>query len=347
MGWVQFRSVSGGYPGASPLLNKFDLSIGCEVGEGKIIALMGNSAVGKSTLLRLLADADTRSTVITDGEIVFSENTKLAYVPQSPVFVETLNSERNISLFDHVRAIRDDLDVDMRSKFVNALEVDRFPKKQAVSSLSGGQRQRVMLARTLGLAPNLLLLDEPAAALDPGARGSFLFQLREIICQRAILAIYVTHNLEEAREFCNEIVFLKREVDQPLSGSQVPLPIDKFMNFPPNLQAAVFVKSPYFVTMPRVEAMSIGLEISSDTETVGIDGRLVTCGCSVGLKCRVIFATSQTVGLSGTEGVSFRILVPRNNLLDSSHDQLAVGNYLTLDCSRAVFRYGSSGQAID
>jgi ABC-type Fe3+/spermidine/putrescine transport system ATPase subunit len=107
--------------------------------------------------------------------------------------------------------------------------------EREVTDLSGGEQQRVALARTLAAGPRLLLLDEPLAALDRSLRKQLLTELRKILRETGIPAIYVTHDQEEAYTIADTLALL-------MNGRIVQMgsPADVYQN-PVSLQAAAFL----------------------------------------------------------------------------------------------------------
>lgn len=171
---------------------------------GGLITVLGPNGAGKTTLLRCLATimAPDEGTLLIDGLDPTHESDRieirrrLGYLPQDPGMAR---SARVFDVIDYVAVLKQHTDERRRRQEVFAvLErvglADRAAAK--VSELSGGMRQRLALAQALLGSPTLVLLDEPAAGLDPDER----FRLREIIAERRHRATIVqsTHLTEEA-----------------------------------------------------------------------------------------------------------------------------------------------------
>ena len=152
-----------------------DINFG--IGKGKLIGLLGPSGSGKTTILRMLAGLEHADSgeIIIDGRVVND-------VPAS---------ERGIGfVFQNYALFR----------YMTVYE-KRYPNQ-----LSGGQRQRVAFARALAPNPELLLLDEPFAAIDAKVRQELRSWLREMITRVGITSIFVTHDQDEAIEVADEII---------------------------------------------------------------------------------------------------------------------------------------------
>ncbi len=184
------------------------------VEKGKLVGLLGPSGSGKTTILRILAGLEPADS----GEI-FIAGREVSHVPASRrgigfVFQNyALFRYRNV--FDNIafglkvnhwkkQDIRDRVNELMELVGLTGLE-DRYPKQ-----LSGGQRQRVAFARALAVEPQLLLLDEPFAAIDAKVRKELRLWLRELISRVGITSIFVTHDQEEAVEMADEIIIINR-----------------------------------------------------------------------------------------------------------------------------------------
>ncbi len=187
-----------------------DLSF--SVGRGETICLLGPSGSGKSTTLRLIAGLEEPD----EGDILW-EGVSLAGVPvherrfglmfQDYALFPHMNVWQNVAFGLRMQALpRTEIEVRVRE----ALErVDLLPfAHRRVTDLSGGEQQRVALARTLAPRPRLLMLDEPLGSLDRALRERLLEDLRHILQETDIPAIYVTHDQEEAFAIADRIILL-------------------------------------------------------------------------------------------------------------------------------------------
>ena len=184
-----------------------------DIQRGETLALVGPNGAGKSTLLlalaRLLKPAggdiwyEGRSLRQWD-ELVYRR--KISFVFQSPLLMD-MTVEQNIALglkFRHVPKEETHLRV---GEWMKQLGVDTLAKRRA-GQLSGGEAQRVSLARALVLEPELLLLDEPFAALDPPTHSKLLEDLSYLLQQNHRTAVFVTHNLSEAAKLSHRIAVI-------------------------------------------------------------------------------------------------------------------------------------------
>lgn len=207
---VHFRAVSKVF-GNDVAVSDINL----EIPRGQITALIGPSGCGKSTILRLIVGLLTPDT----GEIQFDGDPiapgtimkirrRLGYVIQDGGLFPHLTARRNLALQSNLFGKNRD-EIEKRIAELCALTkfpnngLDRYPLE-----LSGGQRQRVSLMRALMLSPELLLLDEPFAALDPLVRVNLQRDLKEICAQLQQTVLVVTHDLPEAAFLANDIVLV-------------------------------------------------------------------------------------------------------------------------------------------
>ncbi|GAB4503985.1 MAG: hypothetical protein Fur0043_09780 [Anaerolineales bacterium] len=173
------------------------------IAPGETLAVVGPNGAGKSTLLLVLA----RLLKPSQGEILFqgqpiSAQSDTAYrrriglVMQDPLLFDTSVFE-NVASGLRFRGL-DRGEIQRRVRlWLGRLGVEDLSKRRA-SQLSGGEAQRVSLARALALEPQLLLLDEPFAALDPPTRSRLLDDLETLLQETATTTVFVTHDLDEA-----------------------------------------------------------------------------------------------------------------------------------------------------
>ena len=160
-----------------------------ELGGGKTLALIGPNGAGKSTLLAILAGALEP----TAGDVVArSPSLKVAWVPQRPALYGRLSARENLELFARLGSAEDPIQDATR-----LLGVVEIPDEGTVAGhLSGGNQQRLNLAIALLESPDVLLLDEPTAALDPRQRRQ-IWEVVDSIRARGGAVVFVTQNLEE------------------------------------------------------------------------------------------------------------------------------------------------------
>ena len=168
-----------------------DVSFGIE--KGKMVALLGPSGSGKTTILRMIAGLEKQDSgdVYINGKAVNNvspNERRVGFMFQNYALFPWLNVRDNIAY---------GLKIQKRTK----AEIDA-----RVKELSGGQRQRIALARALAPNPEVLLLDEPFAAIDAKIRKELRTWLRQTIDKVGVTTIFVTHDQEEAVEVSDEII---------------------------------------------------------------------------------------------------------------------------------------------
>lgn len=182
------------------------------IGQGKLIGLLGPSGSGKTTVLRMLSGLEQPDS----GDILFHGQRVNDKSPQQRgigfVF-QNYALFRHMSVFDNIAF---GLTVQKRKKADIAARVEELVQltglagleKRLPHQLSGGQRQRVAFARALAPEPQLLLLDEPFAAIDAKVRKELRTWLKDMIRRVGITSIFVTHDQEEAVEVADEIIIM-------------------------------------------------------------------------------------------------------------------------------------------
>jgi energy-coupling factor transporter ATP-binding protein EcfA2 len=118
-----------------------------------------------------------------------------------------------------------------------------FNRKTKVTDLSGGEKQRLMLLRALSIKPDFLLMDEPTTGLDSDVKLHFLNQVREIVLDQSILAIYVTHHKLETELIMDEIIYFDSNNSTGIDHVYQK-DIETFMDTPPVLDAVSALNYP-------------------------------------------------------------------------------------------------------
>jgi ABC-type Fe3+/spermidine/putrescine transport system ATPase subunit len=187
-----------------------DVSLTAERGE--LVCLLGPSGCGKSTLLRLTAGLEK----LDSGAVLFDGKSQEAVAPHMRGFGLMF---QDLALFPHMDVQRNvgfGMRMQRRSgdgikrrveELLELVGLEGYGRRK-VHELSGGERQRVALARSLAPEPKLLMLDEPLGSLDRVLRESLQSQVRSILKEVGVTAIYVTHDKHEAFAIADAIVFM-------------------------------------------------------------------------------------------------------------------------------------------
>ena len=173
-----------------------------EVEQGELFFLLGGSGCGKTTLLRCIAGLEkpTSGAIRFDRQDVTELPThkrEAAMVFQSYALWPHMSVERNIAFGLEERRVNK---AEVKRRVGEALEMVRLEGygPRGIDQMSGGQQQRVSLARALVVRPKVLLLDEPLSNLDARLRVEMRTEIRRIVKENGLTAVYVTHDQEEA-----------------------------------------------------------------------------------------------------------------------------------------------------
>ena len=193
--------------------------IDLEIQKGEVVAVIGPSGTGKSTLLRCINYLEQpEQGTIASGEVSVDAQSSTpkeikALRHQSAMVFQSYNLFKNMTVLDNVLQPLVTVQKMPRGK---ALEEARGYLKQVSlldkeneypSRLSGGQQQRVGIARAMAVKPQIILFDEPTAALDPSLVGEVLEVIRDLAKKHTTMLI-VTHEMRFAREAADKVVFM-------------------------------------------------------------------------------------------------------------------------------------------
>lgn len=231
---IEVKNVSKFF-GEKTALDHINLSIR----KGEFVTILGPSGCGKTTLLRLIAGFQTAS----EGEL-YIDGTEITQTPPHRRPVNTVFQK--YALFPHLN-VYDNIAFGLKLKKMPKAEMEKKVKValkmvgmtdyeyRDVNSLSGGQQQRVAIARAIVNEPEVLLLDEPLAALDLKMRKDMQMELKEMHRRLGITFVYVTHDQEEALTLSDTIVVMSEGKIQ-----QIGTPTDIY-NEPINSFVADFI----------------------------------------------------------------------------------------------------------
>lgn len=183
-----------------------------EVLQHETVCLLGPSGSGKSTLLRIIAGLEQpeSGSVIWQGEDITDKpphQRNFSFMFQDYALFPHLTVRENIAFGLRMRGkSADEINPEV-DRSLSMVRMDAFGQRR-VSDLSGGEQQRVALARALAPEPGLLMLDEPLGALDRALREHLLAELRSLLQDIDIPAIYVTHDQQEAFNIADRLLVL-------------------------------------------------------------------------------------------------------------------------------------------
>ena len=206
MASLSLKHINKTYPNGFEAVKDFNL----EIEDKEFIIFVGPSGCGKSTTLRMIAGLED----ITSGELKIGDRVVNDVEPKDRDIAMVF---QNYALYPHM-TVYDNMAFGLKLRKVPKEKIDKAVHEAAKildiehlldrkpKALSGGQRQRVAFARALAPNPELLLLDEPFAAIDAKVRQELRSWLRDMITKVGITSIFVTHDQDEAIEVADEII---------------------------------------------------------------------------------------------------------------------------------------------
>lgn len=218
---LQISDVSRIFLGPVPAIDRLSLQIPA----GQFVSILGPSGCGKSTLLRIVAGLDRPNS----GGVAFDpplRKHRIAYVFQDAHLLPWRNVLRNVALPLELAGVAKSQRLDAARGALQAVGLSdslyRYP-----AQLSGGMRMRVSLARALVVEPDLLLLDEPFAALDEITRLHLDQQLHRLWRQRKMTTIFVTHSITESVFLSERVIVSSPRPMRVVLDRAIDLPADR------------------------------------------------------------------------------------------------------------------------
>ena len=183
-----------------------------DVYKGDFIAVVGVNGSGKTTLAKSILNLLR----ISEGRINWSNGTKLGYLPQHTgledrFFPATVNEVVSTGLLKDKPFPKWLKRIDRRTitQTLQLFDIDHLGRKR-LGELSGGQQQRVLLARSMVMTPDVLILDEPTSALDQSSRQRFMDLLKKLNTENNLTILLITHDVAGVENYANRVLYLEK-----------------------------------------------------------------------------------------------------------------------------------------
>ncbi len=215
---IELRNVSYVYGYKTPFEAQALNSINLDIEEGSITGIIGHTGSGKSTLVRLFNGLEKPSSgqVFLDGKDIWEDPKSIAKIrfrvglvmqyPEYQLFEETVSADISFGP-KNMGLSREDID-ERVSKYAAIVGISPDMLEKSPFELSGGQKRRVAIAGIMAMKPEVLILDEPAAGLDPEGRKNIFNAIEEYRRTENATIIIVSHSMEDMSERCDNIAVL-------------------------------------------------------------------------------------------------------------------------------------------
>lgn len=206
---IELKDVTKQFGGVAAVKN-----VTFSVNEGELMALLGPSGGGKTTVLRMISGLEmpTGGDVFIRGQRVNDlsvQERNIGFVFQNYALFKTMTVFKNIAFGLKIKKWKRSDIKDRVAELLKLFQLEGLEKRYP-HQLSGGQRQRVAIARALAPKPSVLLLDEPFGAVDAKIRQELREELVKLHHELNVTTIFVTHDQEEALEISNRVVIFSR-----------------------------------------------------------------------------------------------------------------------------------------
>ncbi|ARI78507.1 ABC transporter ATP-binding protein [Halobacillus mangrovi] len=197
--------------------------INMDIKDGEFVCILGPSGCGKTTLLRILADLESKSIgdfTITRGE---KDRPLQSMVFQERGVIPWLTVEENVAFGLKMRHLPKDFVKERTAYYLSKVGLDRFAKLYP-KELSGGMKQRVSIARAFANDPEILLMDEPFAALDEQNKFILQEELLNIWSETKKTVLFITHSIDEALLLSDRILLMSSQPGKIVEELVVDMP---------------------------------------------------------------------------------------------------------------------------
>lgn len=217
---INFKNVSFIYGEKTPFeklaLDNIDLTIK----KGEFVGIIGHTGSGKSTLIQhfngilkptsgdvFIGDMNTKDKVLAKSGLRYKIGLVFQY-PEYQLFEETI--EKDIAFGPRNMGLSEEEVTERVKEAMELVGLDYETKKdKSPFEISGGQKRRVAIAGILAMKPDILILDEPTAGLDPKGRDELFFQIKNLYEKNNITIVLISHSMEDVAKLVNRIIIMK------------------------------------------------------------------------------------------------------------------------------------------
>ena len=206
---LQVKDVSKTFPYADSQNHVVLSNVNIDVADGEFVTIVGPSGCGKSTLLNIIAGLESpdSGSISVKGERKTSTDPDRLVIFQEGALFPWLTVSENVEFGVKLAGIPKETQRQAAKRFIDMVQLSRFADSY-IYQLSGGMKQRVAIARALAVDPDILLMDEPFAALDVQTRDMLHNELLQIHEATKKTILFVTHNINEALALGTRVIVL-------------------------------------------------------------------------------------------------------------------------------------------
>jgi len=190
-------------------------NVSMKVARGELFGLLGPNGAGKSTLTKMLSGMinPTSGTIKVGGYNIKDDPMKvkesLGVVPQDIVLYDYMNARENLAFFGRLYGLSGSKLRNRIEELLKFTQLDQKAVKRHISTYSGGMKRRVNIAAALLHEPQVMLLDEPTAGLDPKNKLA-LWEIIQTLHKEGKTIVLTTHMMDEAEELCNQVAIMDK-----------------------------------------------------------------------------------------------------------------------------------------